>query len=79
MEKRSRGSWHMATRQDSGDVQPHGLPAGAAEENAIHGGLSGLPAWHGDVLRETEQRYESGQELPIDWATAKRQLRECRK
>jgi hypothetical protein len=37
------------------------------------------PAWHGDVLRETEQRYEAGQELPVDWATAKRELRECRK
>jgi hypothetical protein len=32
------------------------------------------PAWHGDVLRETEQRYEGGLERPVDWATAKREL-----
>jgi len=37
------------------------------------------PAWHGDVLRETEQRYEAGQEHPVDWATAKQELRERRK
>jgi hypothetical protein len=37
------------------------------------------PPWHGDVLRETEQRYEAGQEQPVDWAAAKRELRERRK
>lgn len=37
------------------------------------------PAWHGDALRETEQRHEAGQEQPVDWATAKRELREHRK
>lgn len=37
------------------------------------------PAWHGDALRETEQRYEAGQERPVDWATAKQELREHRK
>jgi hypothetical protein len=37
------------------------------------------PAWHGDVLRETEQRYEAGQEQPVDWAVAKQELRERRK
>lgn len=25
------------------------------------------PAWHGDALRETEWRYEAGQEQPVDW------------
>ena len=34
------------------------------------------PAWHGEVLRETTERYESGQEESIDWETAKRRLRE---
>lgn len=34
------------------------------------------PACHGDILRETEQRYEAGVERPIDWDTAKRELRE---
>lgn len=32
------------------------------------------PAWHGDVLRETEQRYETGLESSVDWATAKQAL-----
>jgi hypothetical protein len=33
-----------------------------------------FPAWHGDALRETEQRYEAGQEQPVDWAIAKQEL-----
>jgi hypothetical protein len=37
------------------------------------------PAWHADALRETEQRYEAGQEKPVDWAVAKQELRERRK
>jgi Putative addiction module component len=37
------------------------------------------PGWHGDALRETEQRYEAGKEQPVDWTTAKRELRERRK
>lgn len=37
------------------------------------------PAWHGDVLRETEERYEAGQEQPIDWSIAKHELRDRRK
>ena len=37
------------------------------------------PTWHGDALRETEQRYEAGQEQPSDWAVAKQELRERRK
>jgi outer membrane protein TolC len=35
-------------------------------------------AWHGDALRETERRYEAGQEQPVDWAAAKQELRESR-
>jgi hypothetical protein len=34
------------------------------------------PAWHSDALRETEHRYDAGQEQPIEWATAKRELRD---
>jgi hypothetical protein len=37
------------------------------------------PPWHGDALRGTELRYEAGLEQPVDWATAKRGLREHRK
>lgn len=33
------------------------------------------PPWHEDALRETAKRYEAGEEQPIDWAVAKRELR----
>jgi hypothetical protein len=33
------------------------------------------PAWHGDVLREREQRIEEGKETYVDWKQAKRDLR----
>jgi len=33
------------------------------------------PAWHEQVLKEREQRLESGQENFIDWEIAKQQLR----
>ena len=37
------------------------------------------PAWHGDVLREREQRVEEGKEAYGDWETAKEELRtKCR-
>lgn len=32
------------------------------------------PDWHADVLRETEERYRAGLEVPIDWEEAKKQL-----
>jgi hypothetical protein len=32
------------------------------------------PAWHGEVLREREERVRSGQEKPIPWERAKREL-----
>jgi hypothetical protein len=34
------------------------------------------PAWHGDVLRERDQRIIEGKEPSLDWADAKRQLRD---
>ncbi len=34
------------------------------------------PAWHGQVLREREERVRAGQETPIPWEQAKRELRE---
>lgn len=37
------------------------------------------PAWHGEVLRETEQRCDAGEEQPVDWTLAKQELREHRK
>jgi len=33
------------------------------------------PAWHEDVLKETEARVAAGKERIEDWQTAKRQLR----
>ena len=33
------------------------------------------PAWHHDVLKETEARVAAGQEQITDWTTAKRDLR----
>lgn len=33
------------------------------------------PAWHEDVLKETEARLAAGQERIEDWQTAKRELR----
>jgi hypothetical protein len=34
------------------------------------------PAWHGDVLRERDQRIAEGKESFVAWEDAKRQLRE---
>ncbi len=38
---------------------------------------SGLesPSWHYDAPCNTAQRYEGGQERPVDWQIAKRELR----
>jgi hypothetical protein len=33
------------------------------------------PFWHYQVLRQTIQRYEEGQEQSVDWPTAKCELR----
>ncbi len=33
------------------------------------------PAWHEPVLRDRDERVRSGQETPLDWEAAKRQLR----
>jgi hypothetical protein len=33
------------------------------------------PPWHKEALRETVARYAAGHEQPIDWDTAKRELR----
>ena len=35
------------------------------------------PAWHEDVLRETEERYQVGEEQAIDWSIAKQELRDA--
>jgi hypothetical protein len=34
------------------------------------------PAWHQEALNETRQMVDAGLEEPIDWATARRELRE---
>lgn len=36
------------------------------------------PAWHESALRDTEARLESGEEQILDWAEAKRLLRQDR-
>ena len=33
------------------------------------------PAWHRDILKETEARVAAGQERIADWEVAKRELR----
>lgn len=33
------------------------------------------PDWHADVLRQTQERMERGEEDVLDWNTAKNQLR----
>jgi hypothetical protein len=42
----------------------------ARDEGAVES-----PAWHGDALRETEERVRSGAEQARDWEEAKRELR----
>jgi hypothetical protein len=32
------------------------------------------PAWHEDVLKQREERLEAGEETPIDWEVAKKEL-----
>lgn len=32
------------------------------------------PGWHQEAVRETAARYEAGEEGPLDWAAAKREL-----
>lgn len=34
------------------------------------------PVWHGDVLREREQRVEDGKESYVAWDVAKKDLRD---
>ena len=34
------------------------------------------PAWHESVLREREERVRSGDETPVDWEMAKKELRD---
>ena len=34
------------------------------------------PAWHEEVLRETERRVATSEEKPIDWEIAKKELRQ---
>jgi hypothetical protein len=33
------------------------------------------PPWHKNVVVETATRYDAGEEQPIDWDAAKRELR----
>ena len=34
------------------------------------------PAWHLEVLQQREERLKAGEETPIDWETAKKELRD---
>lgn len=34
------------------------------------------PAWHKEVLDQREAAMKEGREVPVDWETAKRRLRE---
>jgi hypothetical protein len=42
----------------------------AGDEGALES-----PAWHGEVVRETEERVRSGIEQVLDWDAAKAELR----
>jgi hypothetical protein len=42
----------------------------ARDEQAVES-----PAWHGDALRETEERVRGGEEVIRDWDEAKTELR----
>lgn len=33
------------------------------------------PSWHEEALRETSVRFQAGLEEPMDWASAKKELR----
>jgi hypothetical protein len=46
----------------------------------LHRNEAGLesPEWHGQVLRERDERYKSGKEKPIDLEVAKEQLRKLK-
>ncbi|MGH8265936.1 MAG: addiction module protein [Steroidobacteraceae bacterium] len=43
---------------------------------AREGDRYAAPAWHEPELKETQQRHQSGAEKPMDWARAKRALRQ---
>ena len=34
------------------------------------------PGWHEAILKEREERLRTGRETPIDWETAKKELRD---
>lgn len=44
-------------------------------EDLSRTGDSPSPKWHADVLRVREDRFQSGKEKPIDWETAKEEIR----
>ncbi len=44
-------------------------------EDLCHTDAVPSPKWHEDVLKEREARYRSGEEKPIGWETAKKELR----
>ncbi len=42
---------------------------------STHGDEMDSPAWHEGLLRQTEQRFSSGQEEAVDWDVAKSRIR----
>ena len=45
------------------------------EDLALHEATVESPSWHGDALRETEERVRGGVERVHDWEDAKKELR----
>ena len=45
------------------------------EDLALNEAAIESPSWHGDALRETEERVRSGVERVHDWEDAKKELR----
>lgn len=48
------------------------------QDLSASGGEVDSPAWHGEELQATAKRAALGLEQPVDWAEAKRMLREDR-
>lgn len=75
--------WFELPNPHLGNVSPRTMICGDRYKRLLNFVLESreaeLAARHSDLLRETEQRYDAGQEQSVDWASAKRKLRERHK
>ncbi|WP_161966124.1 hypothetical protein [Steroidobacter cummioxidans] len=70
--------WFELPNPHLGNVSPKTMIRGDRYKRLLNFVLESreaeLAARHSDLLRETEQRYDAGQEQPVAWASAKREL-----